>query len=86
MLDELYALNKNNTWSLVSRTPNMHVIGSKWVFNSKLKPHGTLERLKALLMVKEYHQLDGVDHTKTFFLAIKFGAIRLLLTVALVNN
>jgi hypothetical protein len=36
----------------------MHVIGSKWVFKTKLKPDGKLDRLKARLVAKGYHQID----------------------------
>lgn len=64
----------------------MHVIGSKWVFKSKLKPDGNLERLKARLVAKGFHQLDGVNYIKTFSLVVKSGTIRLLLTVALVRG
>jgi hypothetical protein len=43
MKEELAALYQNETWKLVPRTPKMNVIGSKWVFKSKLKPDGSLD-------------------------------------------
>ncbi|MCI13314.1 hypothetical protein A2U01_0034431, partial [Trifolium medium] len=66
MGEEIEALHKNQTWELVPCTPNLHVIGSKWVFKSKLKSDGTLDRLKARLIAKGYHQVDGVDYIETF--------------------
>ncbi|PNX68147.1 hypothetical protein L195_g056008, partial [Trifolium pratense] len=86
MDEELEALHKNQTWKLVPRTPNLHVIGSKWVFKSKLKPDGSLDRLKARLVAKGYHQVDGVDYTETFSPVIKPGTIRLIITIALVQK
>jgi hypothetical protein len=86
MGEEIDALHKNQTWELVPRTPNLHVIGSKWVFKSKLKPDGTLDRLKARLVAKGYHQVDGVDYTETFSPVIKPGTIRLIITIALVKK
>ena len=59
----------------------MYVIGSKWIFKSKLKPDGSLNCLKARLISKGYHQIDGVDYTETFFSIIKSGIIQLILTI-----
>ena len=86
MLEELAALHQNETWQLVPRTPNMHVIGSKWVFKTKLRPNGTLDRLKASLVAKGYHQINGLDYTETFSLVIRPGTIRLILTVTLIKH
>ena len=63
MNEELEALHKNQTWRLVPQTSGMHVIGSKWVFKPKLKPDCLLDRLKARVVAKMYHQVDGLDYT-----------------------
>lgn len=86
MLEELDALQKNETWILVPRESHMNVVGSKWVFKPKLNANGTLDRLKARLVAKGYHQIDGIDYTETFSPVIKPGTIRLVLTLALANN
>lgn len=86
MEEEIVALHKNETWTLVPRLPNMNVIGSKWVFKAKLKSDGTLDRLKARLVAKGFHQIDGKDFTETFSPVIKPGTIRLVLSIALVRK
>lgn len=86
MEEELAALHQNHTWTLVPRTPDLHVIGSKWMFKSKLKPDGSLDRLKARLVAKGYHQIDGLDYTETFSPVIKPRTIRIVLTVTLVRH
>ena len=43
MIDELTALHQNQIWQLVPYTADMYVIGSKWVFKTKLKLDGTLD-------------------------------------------
>ena len=32
MKEELEALHRNETWTLAPRTPEMNVVGSRWVF------------------------------------------------------
>jgi len=66
MKEELQALHVNHTWTLVPHHPSMNVIGSKWVYRTKLKANGSLERLKARLVAKGFNQLEGVDYDETF--------------------
>ncbi|GMJ13790.1 cysteine-rich RLK (RECEPTOR-like protein kinase) 8 [Hibiscus trionum] len=86
MIKELAALHKNQTLTLVPREPHMNVVGSKWVFKAKLNANGTLDRLKAMLVAKGYHQVEGIDYTGTFSPVIKPGTIRLVLSLALVQR
>lgn len=44
----------------------MNVKGIKWVYKAKLKLDGTLDLFKASSITKGYHQVDGIDYTKTF--------------------
>jgi hypothetical protein len=57
MEDELTSLHQNQTWKLVPHTTDMHIIGSKWVFKTKLKSDGSLQRLKARVVSKGYIRL-----------------------------
>lgn len=60
MHEELKALEQNNTWVLVPRTPDMNVIGCKWIFKVKLKSDGSIERYKAMLVAQGYSQVSGM--------------------------
>jgi hypothetical protein len=64
--EEYNALIKNNTWTLVSLPPNRESIGCKWVFRIKENPDGTVNKYKARLVAKRYHQHFGYDYIKTF--------------------
>ncbi|GKV46780.1 hypothetical protein SLEP1_g53748 [Rubroshorea leprosula] len=86
MHEELSTLKENHTWDLVPRTKDMNVIGSKWVFKTKLKSNGSLDRLKARIVAKGFHQIDGVDVFETFSLVIKPSSIRVVLTIAIVKD
>ncbi|GKU90440.1 hypothetical protein SLEP1_g4433 [Rubroshorea leprosula] len=48
MEEELEALHKNNTWTLVfAPSPQTNIVGSKWVFKTKLNSDGSVDRFKA---------------------------------------
>lgn len=44
MNEKIRALEANQTWDLVSRFASMNIVGCKWVFKTKLKVDGSLER------------------------------------------
>jgi hypothetical protein len=85
MEEELAALHQNKIWSLVPCNPLMNVISSKWVFKTKLKHDGSLDRLKAQVVAKGFHQIDGVDYTGIFSPIVKPGTIHMIITIALVK-
>jgi hypothetical protein len=82
MADEFTALLKNGTWSLVSPTPSMNIVGSKWVFRIKRKADGSVERYKARLVAKGFHQQAGIDFGETYSPVVKPITIRTVLTIA----
>ncbi|KAL6141631.1 hypothetical protein ACLB2K_059919 [Fragaria x ananassa] len=63
---EINALMKNNTWSLVPPSPSQHTVGCKWVFHIKRNSDGSVERYKACLVGKGFHQQHGVDYAETY--------------------
>lgn len=54
MNEELLAIEKNNTWSIVCLHIGKYCIGCKWVYKVKHKAGGSVERYKAGLVVKGY--------------------------------
>ena len=65
MTSEYDSLMKNKTWDLVD-LPTRSTIGCKWVFTTKYRPDGTIEKRKARLVAKGYSQQYGVDYMDTF--------------------
>jgi hypothetical protein len=82
MTAEFNALIQNGTWKLVSSTPSINIVGSKWVFRIKRKADGSIDRYKARLVAKGYHQQPGVDFTETYSPVIKPITIRAVLSLA----
>eukprot|EP00253_Pinus_taeda_P005204 PITA_05204 len=54
MEEEIEAIERNETWELVSLPKGKHVIGVKWVYNTKSNIEGKIERHKARLVFKGY--------------------------------
>ncbi|XP_021753580.1 uncharacterized protein LOC110718951 [Chenopodium quinoa] len=70
MHKELTALQKNNTWILVSLPPKKKAIGCKWVYKIKLKADGSIERFKARLVAKGYNQKWGIDYDENSIIIV----------------
>ncbi|CAL2265123.1 unnamed protein product [Prunus armeniaca] len=83
MTEEINALLKNNTWTLVPSTPSQNTIGCKWVFWIKRTSDGRIEHYKARLVAKCFHQQPGIDYAETFSPVVKPATIRTVLTIAI---
>uniref|UniRef100_A0A803QET1 Reverse transcriptase Ty1/copia-type domain-containing protein n=1 Tax=Cannabis sativa TaxID=3483 RepID=A0A803QET1_CANSA len=83
MTDEVLALTRNKTYTLVKLPPSKKAIGCKWVYRIKENPDGTINKHKARLVAKGFHQHIGFDFTETFSLVVKQVTTRVVLTLTL---
>ncbi|KAA0038146.1 Copia protein [Cucumis melo var. makuwa] len=52
LTEEIEAMERTKTWTIVSLPKDHHIIGNKWVYKIKCKPDGTIDRYKARVVAK----------------------------------
>jgi len=86
MHEELNQFAKNEVWTLVPKTNQMNVIGTKWVFKNRLDEQGIVVRNKARLVAKGYNQEEGIDYGETYAPVARLEAVKLLLAYVCMNG
>ena len=57
------------------------MVQCKWVFQTKLKVDGSLDKYKARLVAIGFQQTHGVDFYETFNPVVKASTIRIIFTL-----
>ena len=79
--DEIFSIEKNNTWELVVLPSGVKPIGLKWVFKIKHNADGSISKFKARLVAKGYVQKHGIDYDEVFAPA-RVETIKLIMALA----
>jgi hypothetical protein len=82
MLDEMTAIEANETWQLVDPPVGHHPIGPKWIFKTKKDTAGIVTKYKVCLVAKGYVQQRGFDFEEVFAPVAWLEPVRLLLAHA----
>jgi hypothetical protein len=86
MNEDLYQIEKNNTWELVPRPEDKNVTGSKWVFKNKMNKKGQVVRNKARLVFKGYAQVEVQDFDENFSPMARLESIIMFLAYSCHKN
>jgi len=86
MIEELNAININNTWELTKLPARKKAINVKWIFKLKLKPNGEVTKHKARLLARGFMQKDGMDYFEVYALVARLETVRLIVAITCGRN
>jgi len=86
MVEEIEALESNETWTIEDLPLGKKPISCEWVYRVKFNTDGSIQRYKARLVIRGDHQVKGIDYNKTFALVAKMTSIRIFLSVAIAKG
>ncbi|KAH0728435.1 hypothetical protein KY284_004300 [Solanum tuberosum] len=83
---EINAFHTNKKWILEPKSPDINLVGPKWVFKTKLNPDGTIDSYKARLIARGFSQLEDIDLEKLLALWLKTTTIRVVLSIIISSS
>ena len=86
MDDEIAAIERNDTWELTELPKGQKTIGVKWVYKTKLKENGEVDKFKIGLVRKGDKQEFSIDYKEVFALVARLDTIRLVIALAAQNS
>lgn len=80
MEEEIKPIEKNKTWTLVTRLEDKNVIDIKWISKNKLGENGEVTRNKEILVCKGYAKEEGIDYGEKFYPVARLEGVRAILS------
>lgn len=82
MEGQILAMHKNKMWVLVPPSSDQNVVGYKLVFKINKNSDGSIQRYKARLVVKGFHQNPGIYLYESYSSVVKSSTICVVLSLA----
>ena len=86
MLEEMKAIEENETRELIDPPPGCRPISLKWVYKVKQDELGTILKHKARLVARGFVQHEGIDFEEVFALVARMEYVCLLLALAVAKD
>nr|GFA14413.1 Gag-Pol polyprotein [Tanacetum cinerariifolium] len=79
MQEDFLQFKRLDVWLLVPAPDNIKPLALKWLFKNKYDEEKTVIRIKPRLVVRGYHQEEGIDFEESFALVARMEAIKIFL-------
>jgi hypothetical protein len=78
---ELSAVSSTGTWTEVIVPEGANIVGSRWVFKTKVNAQGEIVKYRSRIVAQGFTQVEGVDYDDTFSPVARLTSLRVLLTL-----
>ena len=82
MEEEIWMIEKYNTWELVAIPREREVVRLKWIYKIKFNQEGDIQKHKGRLVARGFTQKPGIDFYGTFSQVARLETIRTVIVVA----
>src|SRR6266581_9746892 len=79
---ELSTLKQAGMWETVLHPKDKNVVDCKWVYWTKYKSDGAVDKHKARLVARGFTQVYGVDYLETYSPVAKLASLQTILALA----
>ncbi|GKD97530.1 retrovirus-related pol polyprotein from transposon TNT 1-94 [Tanacetum coccineum] len=86
MQEELLQFKRLDVWELVPWPDNLKSLTLKWLLKNKVNEENTVIRNKTRMVVRGYHQEEGIDFKESFALVARMEAIWILWHMLHINH
>ena len=84
-LNEISALQANNTYRIETPPAQANIVGCKWVFAVKHRDDGTVN-FNARLVARGFSQIQGIDFEDTFAPTVRMDTMRVMLALIAIHD
>nr|GEY40518.1 zinc finger, CCHC-type [Tanacetum cinerariifolium] len=84
--DEMDLIMENNTLILSDLPLGCKPLGCKWIYKRKMKIDGTIDKIKARLVIQGFRQKEGIDYFDTYAPVARISTIRSLIALVATYN
>ena len=84
--EEMKVLEDRGVGEEVNRPINKTVLKGRWVYKTKVKKDGSIERRKGRYCAKEYSQKPGKDFNDIYAPVARLESLRIVLSISVKRN
>ncbi|KAD5317329.1 hypothetical protein E3N88_17275 [Mikania micrantha] len=84
--NEIDSILHNQTWELVALPLGCKPLGYRWIFKRNMKADGSIDKYKAMLVIKGFRQNEGLDYFDTYLSVTRITSTRLVLATTTLRN